>query len=395
MPVASKVQASFGSEKLFRINGSVPSIWAALSGFWKVRDGWVRTHGNYPHHAEQLASVLGLSPQAERATIEAAMQRWSRFDLEARAAEIGALAIAVREPSEWRQHPQYPVLEQSPVVYCASFGDAAPRPWTAAELPLSGVRVLDLTRVIAGPVATRDLAIAGADVLRVDSPRLPEAAWQHLDTSHEKRSALLDFDEPRDFATLQQLLAKADIVVHGYRPTALAKYGLDFESLHHRFPGIVVAQLSAWGTQGPWGSRRGFDSLVQAASGIAVLESKDGGTTPGAMPVQALDHSVGHFLAATIATALRTQRSKGGSMKIEVSLARVANELVAAGPSNYPGRAGTEHDLPCESVALTTATGEAPATITCAAPVLDLPNGSNKYRSALRSWGTDEPEWIG
>lgn len=391
---AARVQASFGSEKLFRIDGSAPSIWAALSGFWKVGDGWVRTHGNYPHHAERLARLLGLAPHAERASVEAVMQEWSRFDLEARAAEVGALAIAVRDPSEWWQHPQYPVLEQSPVVHFASLGNAAPRPWAVAdELPLSGVRVLDLTRVIAGPVATRDLAVAGADVLRVDSPRLPEAAWQHLDTGHEKRSTLLDLDDQGDFATLQQLLARADVVVHGYRPSALAKYGLDFRSLQRRFPGIVVAQLSAWGTQGPWGDRRGFDSLVQAASGIAVLESKDGGTTPGALPVQALDHSAGHFLAATIATALRAQRNDGGSMEIEISLARIANELMAAGLSVGPGAASAESILPSQSVPVARAMNEPPVTITCAPPVLQFPGGPDSYRSSLREWGTDDPRW--
>lgn len=395
LPAAARIQASFGSEKLFRINGSAPSIWAALSGFWKVRDGWVRTHGNYPHHAERLAALLGISPQAERATVGAAMRPWSRFDLEARAAEVGALAIAVRDPSEWWQHPHYLTLERSPAVHYTSLGDARPRPWTATgELPLTGVRVLDLTRVIAGPVATRDLAVAGANVLRVDSPRLPEASWQHLDTAHQKRSTLLDFDERRDFTTLQQLLAEADVVVHGYRPTALAKYGLDVESLHHRFPGIVVAQLSAWGTQGPWGDRRGFDSLVQAASGIAVLESKDGGATPGALPVQALDHSAGHFLAATIATALRAQRTVGGSMEIEINLARIANELLAAGPPNASDGAVTGQDLPSQSVALATTTREAPIAITCAPPVLSFPGGPGEYRSALRTWGADEAKWI-
>ncbi len=180
----------------------------------------------------------------------------------------------------------------------ASSGDAAPRPWRdGGAAPLAGIRVLDLTRVIAGPVATRDLAVAGADVLRIDSPRLPEAPWQHLDTGHEKRSALMDLDDPSDRMRFEELLSTADVVVHGYRPTALARYGLDPQSLRERFPGIIVAQLSAWGTDGPWGDRRGFDSLVQAASGIAVLESGDG-ATPGALPAQALDHATGHFLAA-------------------------------------------------------------------------------------------------
>lgn len=395
-PEAARVQASFGSERLFRIDGAAPPIWAPLSGFWRVGDGWVRTHGNYPHHAERLARLLGIAPQAERAEVEAGMLRWSRFELEERAVEAGALAIAVRDPSEWRRHPQYPVLAESPVVRFAQVGDAAPRAWRGAGgLPLAGVRVLDLTRVIAGPVATRDLAVAGAEVLRVDSPRLPEATWQHLDTGQQKRTTLLDLGDPADFARLQRLLETADVVVHGYRPSALAKHGLDFDSLRERFPGIVVAQLSAWGARGPWGDRRGFDSLVQAASGIAILESADGGATPGALPVQALDHSAGHFLAASVATALRTQRSGGRSFGIDISLARIANELLAAGSADRSVAPGVDSALPTSSVPLRPAPGEAAATITCAPPLLAFPGAPAEYPSPLHPWGSDRAVWVG
>ncbi|MFC5338858.1 CoA transferase [Leucobacter denitrificans] len=394
MPNASRLQASFGSEKLFRFDGRTPTIWASLSGFWRVSDGWVRTHGNYPHHAERLAKLLGLSPEADRATVEAKMLHWTRFALEAQAAEVGALAIAVRDQSEWRHHPQYPALEQSPVIHFEARGQAPPRSWhNTNKHPLSGVRVLDLTRVIAGPVATRDLAIVGADVLRIDSPRLPEPAWQHLDTGHEKRSTLLDFDDPADFAMLQQLLAGADVVVHGYRPTALAKYGLDFETLHRQFPGIIVAQLSAWGTRGTWGDRRGFDSLVQAASGIAVLESKDGGETPGALPVQALDHSAGHLLVAAIATALRRQRTGGGSYDIQMSLAKIAGELLAAGLADNWVDQPAPQDLPTVQVPVNSPTRDTHL-VTCAPPLLDYPGAPTNYRSPLHEWGTDEPRWI-
>lgn len=391
----ARVQASFGSERLFRIDGAALPIWAPLSGFWKVSDGWVRTHGNYPHHAERLARLLGISSGAERAEIDAAMLRWSRFEIEDRAAEAGALVLAVREPSEWRQHPQYAVLDRSPVVHLASHGGADPRGWRrSSERPLSGIRVLDLTRVIAGPVATRDLAAAGADVLRIDSPQLPELAFQHLDTGQQKRSALLDLGDREDLDTLHRLLTTADVVVHGYRPMALARYGLDFDSLSERFPGIVIAQLSAWGTHGPWGERRGFDSLVQAATGIALLESRDDGTTPGALPVQALDHSTGHFLAASIATALEAQRSVGGSFEISISLARIAHEFLAAGLSDLPDGPSDAPELPTESIPIRVGSGDPPSTVTCAPPLLDFPGALTAYVSPLHTWGSDSPVWM-
>lgn len=395
---ASRVQASFGSERLFRIDGSAPRFRAPLSDFWRVSDGWVRTHGNYPHHVERLTALLGLPARAGRAAVGAAMRDRGRFELEDRAARAGALIIAVRDPSEWRSHPQFSVLERSPAVHLESRGNAAPRRWReAGGLPLTGIRVLDLTRVIAGPVATRDLATAGADVLRIDSPRLPEVAWQHLDTGQAKRSTLLDLDRSADLDRVRQLLESADVVVHGYRPSALSKYGLDFEALHRRFPGIVVAQLSAWGAEGPWGRRRGFDSLVQAASGIAVLESTDGGTTPGALPVQALDHSAGHFLAASIATALLRQRREGGSFGIRVSLARIANELLAAGPAPHAADAAASVDqelaLPTTSVPVGTASGGATSRVECAPPILAFDGAPTEYRSPLHRWGADPPVW--
>lgn len=391
---ARKIEASFGSEKVFRMDGEMPVVWGALSGFWEVADGWVRTHGNYPWHAERLARLLDVPLEAGRSVVAAALRGRSGRELEESAAAVGALAVAIRHPAEWRSHPQHAVLQEAPVVRFARCGDAAPRSWRRDRgLPLSGIRVLDLTRVIAGPVATRDLAVAGADVLRIDSPRLPELAWQHLDTGQEKRSALLDLIEPGDIETMQTLLAEADVVVHGYRPGALAAYGLDAATLRERFPGIVVAQLSAWGATGPWGDRRGFDSLVQAASGIAVCESRDGGRTPGALPVQALDHSAGHFLAASVAAAVRAQRAHGGSFEIGISLAGIAEELLADGRARHAGVSTRRRMPPTVRVPVTAAPGGVPASVTSAPPVLGFPGAPAAYPSPVHGWGTDAPQW--
>ncbi|WP_211303290.1 CoA transferase, partial [Streptomyces milbemycinicus] len=196
-----------------------------------------------------------------------------------------------------------------------------------APLPASGVRVLDLTRVIAGPVATRTLALLGADVLRIDSPHLPEDPDAHADTGFGKRSTRLDLADPQDRQTFEELLGHADVVVTGYRPGALDRFGLAPDALLERRPGLVVAQVSAWGWSGPWAGRRGFDSLVQAACGIAALEATPDGH-PGVLPAQALDHGTGYLLAAGVLRSLAERQESGGGRHLRFSLTATASWLM-------------------------------------------------------------------
>jgi crotonobetainyl-CoA:carnitine CoA-transferase CaiB-like acyl-CoA transferase len=244
--------------------------------------------------------------------------------------------------------------------------------------------VLDLTRVIAGPAATRDLAFAGADVLRVDSPWLPEISWQHLDSGPGKRTTLLDLASAADRRVFEELLSRADIVVSGYRPGALDAYGLSPEALWERRRGVVVGSVSAWGDSGPWRHRRGFDSIVQAVTGIAMVESPDG-SKPGALPAQALDHSTGHFLAAALSHSLMQQRAHGGSWRVSIALARVAQELLS---SNTAASAPTAPS-PATTQTGTTSAGE----ITCAAPVLTYAGAPEAYPMLATTWGADPPTW--
>nr|WP_246298629.1 CoA transferase [Nocardioides panaciterrulae] len=309
-------------------------------------------------------------------------------ELEEAAAVAGAILVKVRDVEEWRAHPQGQAVARRPLLGFAGLGEAAPRPWREAAAgdgrPLAGVRVLDLTRVIAGPVATRDLAFAGADVLRLDSPRPPEIEWQHLDTGQGKRCAVVDLATRAGDEVLERLLASADVVVTGYRPGSLDRFGLEAEQLAARFPGLVVGRVSAWDTGGPWSARRGFDSIVQATSGIAVRES-GGAATPGALPAQALDHSAGHLLAAGVMSALRRQRAGGGSHLVSISLARVAHELLA-----QPG--GTEPAV--DEAALPAVEADGPAgRIRSAPPALDWAGAPPAYSWVGRPWGADEPAW--
>lgn len=378
-----RVAASFASDRVLRIDGEKPDVWAPLSGFWRAADGWVRTHGNYPHHAARLRALLGVAEGADPDDVARAVAAWPAAELEARAAEAGAIAVAVRDGAAWRRHPHAAAVATMPLIDVADAGPAAPRPWpTPGALPLAGLRVLDLTRVIAGPVATRDLAHAGAHVLRIDSPGLPEVDWQHLDTGHGKRSAVLDLTAAPD--QLERLLAGADVLVTGYRPGALARFGLDEASLAERHPGLVTARISAWGTTGPWAHRRGFDSIVQAATGIAMRESADG-EAPGALPVQALDHASGHLLAAAVAMALIRQRADGGSPHTEIALARVAHELLAA----EPARREPVPDRPLPSQISAVEGGPA---VTHAPPPLAFTDAPDRF-APPRPWGRDAAAW--
>jgi crotonobetainyl-CoA:carnitine CoA-transferase CaiB-like acyl-CoA transferase len=382
-----RIRTSAQWEHHLVVDGHRPSAWAPLSGFWDTADGWVRTHGNYPHHARRLAQLLGVNPdglaKAVAAEAAEAMLTWSAFELEDHAAAFGAIVGAVRDPAQWQAHPQAKAVEGLPLLAVRT-EPAPPRPWRAGgvDRPLAGVRVLDLTRVLAGPVASRDLALAGAEVLRVDSPRLAEIDWQHLETGHGKRSTLLDLDSFRGRGTFEALLSVADVVITGYRPHALCRFGLDPCALAAEYPGLVIASVSAWGTVGPWSRRRGFDSIVQAVTGIAVRQSSDG-VTPGALPAQALDHSAGHFLAAGIASALRRQRAEGGTWVVEVALARLGQALLET-TSRRAAPAG----------APTLQSGfSAAGEITCAAPALTLAHGPALYPGLAGPWGCDEPRW--
>ncbi|MEU7527625.1 CoA transferase [Saccharothrix sp. NPDC042600] len=315
------VAAAFVSERLVRIDGREPTVFAPLSRFWRVADGWVRTHANYPHHRERLLRVLGVGDGPDVVSrVEDVLAGLPAVAVQEDVYAAGGLAVAVTERP----------VERSPLVEVRDTG-ARGRRLGAAGLPAEGVRVLDLTRVIAGPVATRTLGLLGADVLRVDSPGLPEDdLW---DTGFGKRSALRDLR----VQGLDDLLERADVVVTGYRPGALDRFGLGADALLQRRPGLVVAQLNAWGWSGPWAGRRGFDSLVQAGSGIAAVESD--GERPGVLPAQALDHGTGYLVAAAVLRAL----ADGGGRHVRLSLAGTASWLLHdLRPAEVGGRAG--HD---------------------------------------------------
>lgn len=385
----ARVAVSFTSERALRIDGNPPAVWAPLSGFWPARERFVRTHANYPHHERALRGLLGIGETDDADAVGAAIAAWDAEELETAAARVGAIVGAVRNREQWAALAQGRVVAESPLVAVNGSGDAAPRGWTTSATPLGGIRVLDLTRVLAGPIAARDLALGGAEVLRVDAPFLPETPWIHLDTGQGKRSTLLDLGRRADRATFDALLDAADVVLTGYRPGALDRFGLSPAELADRHPGLVTGSVSAWGTHGPWAERRGFDSIVQAVTGIAMRASADG-ATPGALPAQALDHSTGHFLAAALATALREQRATGRSIDVRMSLARVAHALLGSPDGASVPREPSDENAHIRTRALA---GPAPMQLTYAAPVLAFRGAPDDYPVVGGGWGADTAHW--
>jgi hypothetical protein len=317
------------SERYARLLGSDLRMgMAPLSRFWNAADGWIRLHTNYPWHLRRALGVLGCDDAPE--AVGAAIAGRSATELEESLAAAGALGFAVRSLRDWRLHPQGEAVAGQPLVRTAV--GAGPARRLPPGRALDGVRVLDLTRVIAGPVATRTLAAWGADILRVDAPQLPEVPAQAIDTLQGKHSTLLDLFQPSARARLEELLAEADLVVQGYRPGALARFELTAEHLAERWPHLGVVTISAWGRSGPWSGRRGFDSLVQCPTGIAAIEGD--AAAPGILPAQALDHATGYLAAAAATMSLAASHIDGMPRSHEVSLARTATWLTDAGTAD-------------------------------------------------------------
>ncbi|MCT9821448.1 CoA transferase [Microbacterium sp. W1N] len=376
------VALAYTAERHLRIAGERPAPFAELSGFFACRDGWVRTHGNYPHHARALREALMLPAEAGRAEAAVRMATLPAAEVSAAVARAGGLCAVVAREDPARDA----ALRSLPLVRLSRLGDAPARAVHARvgapprDAPLRGIRVLDLTRVLAGPTCTQTLALWGATVLRIDPPALPEIAWQHVLTGHGKRSALLDIGTATGRARWDELLASADVVVLGYRPAALARLGLSPAALAAQRPGVIVAELRAW----EQADRRGFDSIVQAASGISWIEGD--ADAPGALPAQALDYSAGFLMAAAVLRLLRRRAAEGGSWLAQTSLRRVAAELL--------GRARTPRAEPAD--ARPDATGRLQhftvggRSVITAAPPIRL--GGRGF-AAPRPWGEDEPRW--
>ncbi len=379
------VADAFRSERFFLLDQKAAGAgFAPLSRFWPAAGGWVRTHANYPWHRRALLSALGVPADAEPIAdaVGAAIAHLGCEELEERVFASGGVGAAVRSFDEWSRHPQGQAVAAEPLITCDIVDNASPRPAPPR------LRVVDLTRVIAGPVSTRLLGALGADVLRVDSPRQSDMApGSFADTLLAKRSCTLDLTTPDGANRLHALIDGADVLVQGYRPGALDRFGLSADQIAERHPGTVVVIIDAWGHEGPWAARRGFDSVVQAATGLAAGESSDG-REPGALPCQLLDHGTGYLAAAAALDGLRRQRRHGGTPIRRVSLARTAR-WVATTPASPDGGQERGHESGQFLVKIP-ADGH---TVVAVAPPGTVAGKPLRWPHAGHGYGADPPVW--
>lgn len=324
--------ASFWFSSSLRPSGwQVPPLWDPIAGDYATKDGWIRLHTNAPHHRAAAESVLGAC--ADRTVMAAKVAQWASTDLEQAVVEAKGCAAEMRSWAQWQHHPQGLAVNAEPLVHFLDSLDENAQPWQGTvERPLAGIKVLDLTRVLAGPTASRFFAGLGADVLRIDPP-----TWNEPGVVPEmtlgKRCARLDLQDPEDRAVFENLLKQADILLHGYRADALEHLGFGAERRRQLAPGLIDVSLNAYGWSGPWQNRRGFDSLVQMSSGIAEAGQRwQQADKPTPLPVQALDHATGYLMAASALRLLteRLETGRGGAARL--SLARTAKLLIECGP---------------------------------------------------------------
>lgn len=331
------------SESWYTIDGQMPTapLRDHLAAIYRTKDdNFVRLHTNFPHHRQGILNILQCDPTPE--AVQAALLQWNAEDLEDEASKQKLCVTAYRSFEEWDKHPQAAALKGTPPIQLIKIGEAPKRDnKDSPRFPLEGIRVLDLCRVLSGPVCGRTLAAYGADVLLITSPNLPDLPVLDIDTSRGKRTTQLDLTQTPQKDCLKELVKDADVFLQAYRPGGLQERGFGPQELAKVRPGIVSANLSAYGWEGPWKHRRGFDSLVQTATGFNWAEAEAFANfngqpgmdkpEPRALPVQALDHVAGYFLAFGIQAAIAKTITEGGSWEVRVSLAAVAQWLRSLG----------------------------------------------------------------
>jgi crotonobetainyl-CoA:carnitine CoA-transferase CaiB-like acyl-CoA transferase len=344
--------AALRSARYLQIDGAPPEEpFDALSGLYPARDGgWIFLHCNFPNHRSAVLRALELPERSDREAVARAVSGWEAQALEDAVHAAGGAAGCVRTAAQWAAHPQCAAVDTLPLLEIERIGDAPAERLPSGDRPLSGVRVLDLTRVLAGPTCARTLAEHGADVLRISGPHLPHSGEIEIDTGLGKRSAFLDLRDARDAETLAGLVryGRCDVFSQAYRPASLAARGFGPQALASLRPGIVYVELSAWGRIGPWSARRGFDTIVQCVSGMAAIQGGEG--APRTLPASAIDYVSGYLMAFGAMVALARRAQEGGSWCVRVSLARTGRWIARQGLLDAAQVAALPGDLPREEV---------------------------------------------
>jgi len=363
-----------------------------LTGFYQAQNGrFIFLHCNFPNHRERALEVLGItSPHKEE--MAGSVASWHGAALEDAVMDAGGCAALARSEQEWAVHPQAVAVQSLPLVEILRIGDAPQQSLATDERPLAGIRVLDLTRVLAGPTCARTLAEHGADVLKITAPHLPHSGSLEFDTGIGKLSSYLDLRSADDVAQLRMLARDADVFSQSYRPGTLGSRGFGPPELAMLRPGIVCVELTAWGREGPWHARRGFDTIVQTATGMALVSGDE--IKPQLMPVSAIDYVSGYLMATGAMVALARRAREGGSWLVRVSLARTGRWIVARGLLDRSAVEGLAPDLSAQELAdLTTETMTPVGKLRHLAPVVQMSETGAYWARPSVPLGTHPPRW--
>jgi crotonobetainyl-CoA:carnitine CoA-transferase CaiB-like acyl-CoA transferase len=388
---ANAAAAAMRSSRYLRINGEKPAPDPDnITGFYPLRDGrWMYLHCNFFNLRDANVGVLGVPPK--RDAVEKAVATWDGIELENAIFEAGGACGFVRSEEEWRALPQAQTVARLPLLEIIKIGDAPPRSLPEGDRPLSGVRVLDLTRVLAGPTCARTLAEHGADVLRVTREDLADMGWSDFDTSIGKLCTHIDLRNPSEAETMRELIRTCDVFSQSYRPGALAGRGYSPEALLAMRPGIVYVTLSAWGHEGPWRGRRGYDTVVQSANGMAYRPNHE---RPQFLPVSAQDYVSGYLLAYGAMVALGRRAREGGSWFVRASLAGAGHFIREHGlfdPSVYEN---LPNELPADELRSLLMSHDSPiGRLTHLAPVVQMSETPSRWTRPSVPRGYHRPVW--
>ncbi|MGH7098780.1 MAG: CoA transferase [Stellaceae bacterium] len=389
--------ASLRSGHYLRLDGApVPTDRNTVMGVYPAKNGrWSYIHANFPNH--RAAALKVLSVPEDREAVRRAVADWDALELEEAILAAGGAGGMVRPMAEWARHPQTAAIAALPLLEIVKIDEAPPEKLPDGDRPLSGIRVLDLTRVLAGPTAARTLAEHGADVLKITAAHLPNIGYQEYDTGHGKLSAQLDLRQPKDLERLRELVREGDVFSQGYRPGTLGNRGLSPEELAKLRPGLVYISMCAFSHQGPWASRRGFDTVVQTVSGITTRQAEVfPGANPGPQfyPVSAIDYLTGYFMAFGAMVALARRAREGGSWLVRLSLAQTGRWLVARGEVPQYSLRDVAQDLAPEEIERWSIDSDTPmGRLRHLGPVVRLSETPPRWARPSVPLGYNEPAW--
>jgi crotonobetainyl-CoA:carnitine CoA-transferase CaiB-like acyl-CoA transferase len=355
---------------------------------FQTRDNrWFLPHFGIKQLKERVLGVLKCADTPE--SVSAAIGKWNALDLEHAIADARACGGMIRSADEWLAHPHGADMATRPVVEIEKIGDSEPEPFKPEGRALDGVRVLDLTRILAGPVAARTCAEHGADVLMVAARHVPQIKNFVIDLSHGKRSCYLDLNDAPDQATLKELVRGADVFSQGYRPGVLEARGFSPSTLAEIRPGIIYASISCYGRRGPLAGRAGWEQVAQSVTGICADSGYD---KPKLLPVPACDYLTGYLGAYGILLALARRARDGGSYHVNVSLCQSAMLLNRQGRVAYAAQGMGLSDT--EGASLQMQSETAYGAIRHLAPVTQFSETTPAWNTTSPALGAHEPVWL-